>query len=213
MILEKHILNGNLAGAYLVVGSVAQIREIGENFAKNFKVADVFWLCRREDEASIKVEHVLPFLDITLLAPIGDKKVMLIHDAATMTPAAQNKLLKTLEETGDHTVFMLLASSIDRIVSTIRSRCVTIFAPTVKKENPMAGKVKELLACKTLDEALPLLPKLTSRDNIMDTLSALSTIVKEYDTLTTLAQINRNIQANCNPTNAFDLFIMRYFKK
>lgn len=214
-ILKKHIDNGNIAAAYLIIGDQASIHDAGKSIEQNFLPVDRFWLTNKEGEASIKVEQVLAFLDATMLSPVGDKKVMLVKDISTMTHAAQNKILKTLEEGNENTVFMLLATDIERILNTVRSRCVTIYLG--KKDQAatkkIADDVKKLLACKSLDEAVPLLPYLTSKDNIMQTLKALSTLCKDYDILTTLSVINLNIKANCNPTNAFDLFLMEYFKQ
>ena len=53
----------------------------------------------------------------------GEKKVLLIPRAGYMNPAAQNALLKVLEEPPSYGVFLLLAPSPEALLPTIRSRC------------------------------------------------------------------------------------------
>lgn len=54
------------------------------------------------------------------------RKVYIIPDAQLMNVQAQNTLLKTLEEPPSYAVFLLLTDSADRMLETIRSRCVII---------------------------------------------------------------------------------------
>ena len=53
----------------------------------------------------------------------GGFKVVLIDEAQALGQEAANALLKTLEEPPPGVVFILIASSIDRVLSTISSRC------------------------------------------------------------------------------------------
>ncbi len=50
-------------------------------------------------------------------------KVFIIEEAERMNPAAQNALLKTLEEPPADTVFILISDREDELLETIRSRC------------------------------------------------------------------------------------------
>lgn len=56
-------------------------------------------------------------------AQMGGNKVLLIPRADTMTEAAANALLKTLEEPTNNTFLILIAESINRLMPTILSRC------------------------------------------------------------------------------------------
>ena len=53
----------------------------------------------------------------------GERKVYLFHNAQDMTPAAQNALLKLLEEGPAYAAFLLLAENPGAVLTTIRSRC------------------------------------------------------------------------------------------
>ncbi|MCL2204468.1 MAG: hypothetical protein FWB88_11090 [Defluviitaleaceae bacterium] len=53
-------------------------------------------------------------------------KVFILDKAETLTPAAQNALLKTMEEPAPYGVFLLLAHSVESLLPTVRSRCVVL---------------------------------------------------------------------------------------
>lgn len=56
-------------------------------------------------------------------AQMGHNKVLVIPAADTMTEAAANALLKTLEEPTDKTYLLLLTDKMQRLLPTILSRC------------------------------------------------------------------------------------------
>jgi len=53
----------------------------------------------------------------------GERKVYIFHNAQDMTVAAQNALLKLLEEGPAYAAFLLLADNPGSVLTTIRSRC------------------------------------------------------------------------------------------
>ena len=55
----------------------------------------------------------------------GEGKVFVIEEAETMTIAAQNAILKTLEEPHGRTLIILVTSAAESLLPTIRSRCQT----------------------------------------------------------------------------------------
>lgn len=70
------------------------------------------------------VRHANRFLQKT--AHLGKFKTVLIEKAETMTLAAGNALLKTLEEPSDNSVIILLTNDIEMLLPTIISRCRVI---------------------------------------------------------------------------------------
>lgn len=75
-------------------------------------------------EGSIGIEQVRELQRQLALKPYeADRKVALIEAADVMTPAAQNSLLKTLEEPAGQTVILLVASNPSALLPTVRSRC------------------------------------------------------------------------------------------
>ncbi len=64
--------------------------------------------------------------DAVVLPNEAEHKVYIIRDADTMNAAAQNALLKVLEEPPRFVSILLVASSGAAMLDTIRSRCVTL---------------------------------------------------------------------------------------
>ena len=226
------IYTNDCSQSYLLFSQdILHLTQLAKEFSLNFNNADIFWLCPKEGTTSIQVEQTLDFMRQVHLAPLGEKKLFIITDMSTMTLAAQNKILKTLEEPRTDTVFLLLASNEDRVLATIKSRCIVIHPPQPESgslyeqelvnQNPDSDKIfmaaKNLLNSKTLDEALVHLPILNAKENFALTMIALhkqsSSLPpqKKYVILSALATIRRNVDANCNSQNAFDLLMMEMF--
>ena len=89
----------------------------------------------RPDKAKslvIKIDQVRAVSDfIALTTHRGGHRVLVIHPAESMPPAAANALLKTLEEPPARTLIVLVSDQPARLLATIRSRCrqVTLHAP------------------------------------------------------------------------------------
>ena len=64
--------------------------------------------------------------DIRVKPYSGRYKIYIVDDAEEMNEAAQNALLKTLEEPPEYAVIMLLAENTGRFLQTILSRCVIL---------------------------------------------------------------------------------------
>ena len=79
------------------------------------------------DGKSIKIEQIRDLQARILEKPISsNKKVYIIDDADTMTEESQNCLLKTLEEPPEYAMIILITSNENRMLQTIKSRCVII---------------------------------------------------------------------------------------
>lgn len=64
----------------------------------------------------------------------GRRKVFVIEEAERMHPAAQNALLKTLEEPPEDTVLILVCDQEDELLETVRSRCRVLHFQRVPSE-------------------------------------------------------------------------------
>ena len=84
---------------------------------------DVTFLERDGGKATIGVEELRDFREnMFLSASEAAYKFYVIEDADTMTSAAQNALLKVLEEPPKFVHIILLAESADKLLSTVKSR-------------------------------------------------------------------------------------------
>jgi DNA polymerase-3 subunit delta' len=80
-----------------------------------------------DDRASIKIDVVREVLSGTAFRPFeGRRRVVVIADADTLEPAAQNALLKSLEEPPPSTGFLLTTAVPGLLLPTVRSRCMRL---------------------------------------------------------------------------------------
>jgi DNA polymerase-3 subunit delta' len=79
------------------------------------------------DTGSIKIEQVRAAIDRAVFRPFeGRRRVTIIEQADALVAAAQNALLKTLEEPLPASVFILVTSRPDALLTTVRSRCAQL---------------------------------------------------------------------------------------
>lgn len=79
------------------------------------------------DGKIIKIEQIREMQTKIIEKPIiSKKKVYVIDNADLMTKEAQNCLLKTLEEPPEYIVIILIVSNDNKMLTTIKSRCMKI---------------------------------------------------------------------------------------
>lgn len=218
---------------YLIVSNdPVRLEQDAINYAKSYNPSDVFWIKRAPDKKEITVDVVTQMIDQASLASVSGKKLFLVFEADLMNTNAQNKLLKTIENTNDDTTVLFLCKTLTNILPTIKSRSVVRYHHattenlTLKKlsaENPDSAQIYQsatnLINAANLNQAIGYLPILVKPENLTLALDALNKAVKastlpaqkKLTIYQTLATITRNIGANCNPTNAFDLLLMALF--
>ena len=76
------------------------------------------------ESGAIKIDQVRDVVDRAMYRPFeGRRRVVIIDQADALVAAAQNALLKTLEEPPSSSVFILVTSRPDVLLPTVRSRC------------------------------------------------------------------------------------------
>ena len=87
---------------------------------------DVVWVKR--ERSSLGVDEIREQLCNTMdIKPFSSPyKIYVVPEAEKMTEAAQNALLKTIEEPPEYGVVILLTSNISELLPTIQSRCLTL---------------------------------------------------------------------------------------
>ncbi len=81
---------------------------------------------------------------VSQTAQQGGYRVIVVSPAEAMNVAAANALLKSLEEPGDRTLFILLSDVPSRMLATIRSRCQQWSLPSVAFEACRGWLVEQL---------------------------------------------------------------------
>ena len=100
----------------------------------SLRSTDVHYL-DRGDRASVPVEAVRDLRREMSLSPTElDTRFFIIDDADLLTPAAQNALLISLEEPPAGVLILLLATSSDGLLPTVRSRVQTLRLEPVSPE-------------------------------------------------------------------------------
>jgi DNA polymerase III delta prime subunit len=200
-------------------------------YAKSYNPSDVFWVKKNADKKEITVDVINEMINQFNLAAVSDKKLFIVFQAELMNTSAQNKLLKTIEEANDNTTVMFTCQNLDRILPTVRSRCIIKYHHTKENKtlqqlaqaNPDTPAIQQaahqFFTATTIDVAMSCLPVLSKPENLTLALDALNKELataefsadKKFAIYQALAKISRNIAANCNSTNTFDLLLLARF--
>ncbi len=87
------------------------------------------------DGKNIKIEQIREMQTKVAEKPVNStKKIYIIDDADYMTKEAQNCLLKTLEEPPEYIVIILIVSNENKVLTTIKSRCMKIHFDKISNE-------------------------------------------------------------------------------
>jgi DNA polymerase-3 subunit delta' len=142
--LRDSVGKDRISHAYLFAGPPEIRGRVGLEFAKAIlcetsrdDACDVCTICKKVEHGNhedvldvqksgntIRKDEILNIIDRLSFKPYGGRSVVIVDDADTMTIAAQNKLLKTLEEPPGRSVILLLAERKDALLPTVLSRCV-----------------------------------------------------------------------------------------
>ena len=102
---------------------------------KNNNNPDYYEINLKEDENSIKIDDIRQMQKKVQELPIvSDRKVYIIDDSELMTTEAQNCLLKTLDEPPNFVTIILIVSNENKILTTIKSRCLKIYFNNLTNE-------------------------------------------------------------------------------
>ena len=144
--LKKIIQNKTVGHAYMFVGPDGIGKSlIAKEFAKsvlclnatdrycdNCECCEIFenspdYIYLSDEEGVIKVGEIRKLSENIILKPVKSaKRVFIINNADTMNEAAQNALLKILEEPPSYATIILVLTNKERILRTIKSRCTEI---------------------------------------------------------------------------------------
>lgn len=155
-ILNKSLMNSTVLHSYMFIGEEGiGKRLIAEQFAKMILCDDFNGVecdkCKScvefnggsnpdynvlEPEGRVlKIEQIREMQNKIYEKPVNsDRKVYIINDADLMTKEAQNCLLKTLEEPPEYIVIILVVSNENRVLTTIKSRCMKVYFEKVSND-------------------------------------------------------------------------------
>ena len=170
------------------------------------------------EETKIKIDQIRNMqLKVAEKPIISNNKVYIIDDADTMTHEAQNCLLKTLEEPPEYVTIILIGSSENNFLTTIKSRCTKIYFEKISNEEIKQylkkefetddideelleiadGSIKRAIEVKENRETYRMLEKIMEdidNSDIIDVLNAASELYKSKEIIFTILE-NINIIA------------------
>ncbi|MEE0944018.1 MAG: hypothetical protein UIM24_01015 [Clostridia bacterium] len=97
---------------------------------------DIIVIKPEDKKKSISVEQMREMISDAYVKPfLAKRKVYIFADAGIATESAQNAILKLIEEPPEYAVFILICDNAERLLETIRSRCVKVrFSPLSEGE-------------------------------------------------------------------------------
>lgn len=96
------------------------------------------------EKKQLSVDEVRALRQDAFLKPaLSDRKVYIIERCEAMQAPAQNALLKILEEPPQGVIFILITLSAEKLLTTVRSRCITL-SLTEPKEEEAISLLKEI---------------------------------------------------------------------
>lgn len=175
---------------------------------------DVFFISCPEGKREIPVDLLLGppekrgkmglCYDLSHTPMAGGRKVAIIDDAEMLNETGANALLKTLEEPPPHSVIVLISSSMDAVLPTIRSRCqvlrfnplpdsqvAEILLQTKSTVDPQQAALAAASSEGSVQIAVSLLAEeaIQLRNRFFDQLSA-----RQYDSLKTTAFVQQSVE-------------------
>jgi DNA polymerase-3 subunit delta' len=159
--LKNKFEAGQLSHAYLFTGEEGIGKKL---FAKEFagfigcKFPDLLIVKSADSESSVKDKKDNLEIDVGQIRDVqkflayksynGGYKIIIVENAERMNVDAQDCLLKDLEEPKGETLFILISSKPDMLLSTIFSRCQTMKffkSKDLPENSEKSAKEKELL--------------------------------------------------------------------
>ena len=111
---------------------------------------DYHVLAPEKGKLTVSVESVRKLTEIlSSHAQQGGARVVYIPSAEALTDAAANALLKTLEEPGKETYFLLGCEKKENLLATLRSRCLTHFLPAPEQQIALYWLQKQIVNLNT----------------------------------------------------------------
>lgn len=115
---------------------------------------DIHWL-EKDNSGNIKIEDIRKLKEGINFKPYeAKKKVFVIKEAHSMTAEAANALLKTLEEPPKDSIIILTTSSLEKLFSTVISRCQKIFFSSINVDELKSILEKKYSLEKTMSHYL-----------------------------------------------------------
>ena len=211
--LNKLINNNEVAHSYIFNGKegIGKLL-VALDFARNILCGDNqkerlsfdnhnhpdFNLIKPDEKGAIKIETIREMIkDISIKPILAKYKVYIIDNADSITPQAQNALLKTLEEPPNYAVIILVTSKYNSLLNTIRSRSQKLDFTKLKnsdiinymKDNNYQTNLDQKLILSLIDGSIG------NISQVFDNIDAINKLVSFIDNIQNVNAIELNDMA------------------
>lgn len=162
-----------------------------------------------------KVDDIRSLVNRTMVAPMHKRRVFIIDECHMLTGAAANALLMTLEEPPSSVVFILCTTDPDKLLPTIRGRCVRLqmkpvpvkllvrrMTTVMKKEGVKFNKEDVKPALKRIAEV--------SEGSVRNALSILESVMHSKMTADAIDAAFKKVDSNANVYEAAALTVSHF---
>lgn len=195
----------------LIIGNdyLSTLNSLGHNSIENPDLLTI------DDNSGYKIELVRQIDNFLQQLPYNHKnKIILIKNIENLEIAAQNALLKSLEEPGNNNYFVLTTHNLSKILSTIISRCHIIHSedtshqiansallvPTdIKSALQISSAIDKNLIQETLSNQLNILQQDLVKNPSPKLVANINVLLKSLEF----------IESNLDPRLALDYFLLK----
>lgn len=137
-LLQKQLADDKVRQAYLISGPHGTGKTtLARLLAKALGATDLD--IYEQDAGSARgIDDVRRLQEMAMLMPLGGRRVFILDEAHQFTDAADNALLKILEEPPSSAIFVLCTTEPQKVKATVRSRCQQLKLKRPKPETVFA---------------------------------------------------------------------------
>ena len=180
---------------------------LSKNFGRAKSYAHITWI--GSETETLKIAQIRDLQEKASFATTSENpQYFVLLGIDTATSAAQNALLKLVEEPPPHTQFLLVAKSLSSVLPTIQSRCV------IQEARPEEKNINEDFYQTIINADIP--KRIELAEMLKDRSQALQTATQLLETLhikmeekplqeahranlTEILKLIRRLESNCNP--------------
>ena len=224
---ENIIKNHNISHCYIFsgndgIGKLTFAKQIAKNILNTDNLdtcIDYKFITKHEDKKDIVVEQIRKeIINDVYIKPIsGEYKVYIIDEAQNLNIAAQNALLKTLEEPPKHIVIILICSNINKILPTILSRVSKLNFNGLRNEqiqNYLKDKLNTTLPLNVLEYVGGSIGKAISivNNNLNEKYEQIDSLVESFQKKEVINALDLASEIDFNNNDLLEYLEFRMFK-
>lgn len=166
------------------------------------------------DKPTIQVKDVENIIDQCILKPVFcDKKIIFIKNAHTMNEAAQNKLLKTLEEPNRNVIFVFSSDQLDRLLVTVQSRLKKIYVSLQNFDILEADFEKIGVSINVNDLDLTSIVEYSKNETYLNIVEKIKFVLKNLHNSSNIPKLSNDIVVSVEEKKLFLAIMYDYFSR